>query len=411
MTLKSVFKRKNVLVRVISLLLIFSAFHVAFTHIFSPPSNEGDALQYTGLDDQDDEAEAIGRNWSLLMQSNRTSFENSRIVFQDEKIPPETNGQANATLGFTKIIYINLPTRYDRGDAIAMQSAMTGIKFEEIPAVTADDIRKNDIGLPPALGPYRMKAGEKACFRSHANTWRKMISEGWDTMLVLEADASWEMSLRESFFHMSHGIHSILKEMRVLSSNGEGPTEDDPYMSRHWDFLQLGGCFSQPFRKELSLQYYDPYAPKKRGLKFHGKTVKSGRRVIRFRGNEACTVGYAVSRAGALKLLLRTAVDMSLPVDMVITSMIEAGRLRSFSVFPNMFDQWVYDPKLGMQAQNSDLRGGREGARSSKVSKDAQKKFHEKMSIWQYRFPEMSAFSNGVLQNMKKKLFEKQKLA
>lgn len=77
----------------------------------------------------------------------------------------------NSTLNFGQLVYINVPQRYDRDDFMVLQSSVTGIKpmrFIGVEAATLDDK-----GLPPSEQHHRTSAGAAACFRSHADVWRR----------------------------------------------------------------------------------------------------------------------------------------------------------------------------------------------------------------------------------------------
>lgn len=53
-----------------------------------------------------------------------------------------------------------------------------------------------------------------------------------------------------------------------------------------------------------------------------GKVVKAGHRMVRFRSQEVCTAGYAISRRGAQKLLAKTGSHLRGPIDLVIRDMV-----------------------------------------------------------------------------------------
>jgi len=73
----------------------------------------------------------------------------------------------NSTLGFHGIYYINMKNRYDREDAMAVQAYISGLDIEDREAVLADDI--DPVGMPPTHRPGLIRAGEKGCWRAHAN--------------------------------------------------------------------------------------------------------------------------------------------------------------------------------------------------------------------------------------------------
>lgn len=73
----------------------------------------------------------------------------------------------NSTLGFHSIKFVNMKTRYDRGDAATLQAYLSGIDLEDFPAVEKDMI--SDVGMPPTSRPGRVHVPEQGCWRAHAN--------------------------------------------------------------------------------------------------------------------------------------------------------------------------------------------------------------------------------------------------
>jgi hypothetical protein len=73
----------------------------------------------------------------------------------------------NATLGFSSIRFINMKHRFDRLDAARLQAYVSGLIFEEYPAVEPDQILST--GMPPTSSPSRLQTSEKGCYRAHAN--------------------------------------------------------------------------------------------------------------------------------------------------------------------------------------------------------------------------------------------------
>lgn len=72
----------------------------------------------------------------------------------------------NRTLGFSSIQFINMPGRWDRSDAAALQAHVAGIDYVEVAGVASKDIK--DMGMPPEHTTW-LKPGEKGCWRAHAN--------------------------------------------------------------------------------------------------------------------------------------------------------------------------------------------------------------------------------------------------
>lgn len=77
------------------------------------------------------------------------------------------NGAGNSTLGFSSIYFVYLPSRYDRLDAMSLQSYLSGVDLTDYPAVGPQMIK--DVGMPPTRKSGKLRTSEKGCWRAHAN--------------------------------------------------------------------------------------------------------------------------------------------------------------------------------------------------------------------------------------------------
>ena len=131
---------------------------------------------------------------------------------------------------------------------------------------------------------------------------------------------------------------------------------NDPWHSDHWDILSLGQCFESDWDAGVFRVF--PDADTVEGYQYHD--VPLGReRVVRKSDGIVCTTAYAISQTGAAKLLLRGAVDLDNPVDLLIRRLIKSGDLTAYTVLPTVFAQWDYAEKIGMEERgaNSDING------------------------------------------------------
>lgn len=248
----------------------------------------------------------------------------------------------NSTLGFEAIRYINLDYRWDRDDSIRLQAALTEISPKKFSAVKSTDIR--DKGISPISNDVAIQPTQLACFRSHANLWSEMIENNWSTMLVLEADAAWDLAVKSIMSRMSAALNALLQ-----STNA---TENDPYSHEQWDMISLGHCFDGPSNMNDNVIYSDPDVQENQA--FFGKTLEN-ERVIRRSGGPACTTAYAVSQSGARKLLARSALDMNKPIDLIISDLVSSGQVTAFSTHPVVFTQLAFRDGLGLSEKNSDV--------------------------------------------------------
>ncbi|KAK2591295.1 hypothetical protein QQS21_011013 [Conoideocrella luteorostrata] len=282
----------------------------------------------------------------------------------------ELTAAGNSTLGFSSIQFINLKNRFDRVDAVTLQGYLTGLDIIEVPGVESDQI--HEMGMPPNHRPVDILLKEKACFRAHANIWSQMLRDKSPAVLILESDAAWDINVREIMTHLNPHFTTLLRQLNSTPIHNAGwdarnsraatshdllqPNPDDPWHSSHWDVLSLGQCLESPVNHESSVTYSDEHVAA--GKEYFGK-IMGRERVVRLSGGFVCLTAYVVSQTGAAKLLLRHAVDLDAPVDLIIRGMIGSGDLVTYSVMPTVFAQWEYLNNIGMKERgsNSDIHG------------------------------------------------------
>ncbi|KJK77002.1 hypothetical protein H634G_08044 [Metarhizium anisopliae BRIP 53293] len=273
----------------------------------------------------------------------------------------------NSTLGFSSIEFINLKHRFDRLDAATLQAYLSGLDISEAAGVQSDDI--HDAGMPPTHRIGVIRDGEKGCWRAHANIWSRMLRDKSPAVLIIESDAAWDINIRDIMSTLNPHFTDLLRRLdskpipdaawnagrpHNTSHDSLQLNPNDPWHSRHWDMLSFGQCFESSVNSEVSLSYPDKHVTE--GKDYFGQTLGHDR-VVRLSGGIVCTTAYAVSRTGAAKLLLRSAVDLDNPVDLLMRRMTLSGDLIVYSVMPTVFAQWEYVEKIGMteRGANSDI--------------------------------------------------------
>ncbi|ODA83020.1 hypothetical protein RJ55_01529 [Drechmeria coniospora] len=315
----------------------------------------------------------------------------------------------NSTLGFHSIYYINMKNRYDRNDAMALQSWLSGVDLIEYPAVEPDMFK--DVGMPPSR--VSLKEGEKGAWRAHANIWDEILRKKLPPVLILESDATWDPNLREIMARLNKNFQKLLADLHYKKMHNGGyekgskTLEEDPWMSEHWDIISFGQCYEGERYKDVGRWYNDPTV--KAGKDYWGKTIGE-ERVVRRSGGIVCTTAYAVSQTGAAKLLLRTATNLNGPADLIVRDMIWKNQLRAYSVMPPVMGQWTYVENIGMEQRgaNSDINGA---AGAGKVDADKENeawgKALESGSVWTVK-PEHpdNAFKETALDSAWSRVFQ-----
>lgn len=117
--------------------------------------------------------------------------------------------------------------------------------------------------------------------------------------------------------------------------------------------------------------YTDPYAPNREEMKAsfidelegYGLNVTNltRQRVIEFSWLPVCTVGYAITRRGAEKLLYNVGVKVegfSQPVDIEMINLAQNGIARSYTVVPPLFTPFEYKGRKNSNTRpDGDIEG------------------------------------------------------
>ncbi len=167
----------------------------------------------------------------------------------------------------------------------------------------------------------------------------------------MESDATWELNIRPIMSELSHYFRDLVRTPASATA-----TPADPWMTEEWDVIALGHCIGSRAPNGPEVKYHSQYANEGpmewKGVKLNGE------RFIHRAKNSICLAAYVVSLRGAAKLLLRSAIDLNDPVDLVINYMSEKGQLVVYNVVQPPFVQWKYRKGIGMDAGNSDIRFG-----------------------------------------------------
>ncbi|PMD33181.1 glycosyltransferase family 25 protein [Hyaloscypha variabilis F] len=264
-----------------------------------------------------------------------------RFGRKGEAIDESLKAVLNETLGFQKLLVINMPERTDRRDAVTLAAGVSNMKIEFVMGVRGESVP--EVALPPG------------------------VYQNLSTALIFEDDVDWDVRLRpqlqafalasrwlsddpkiskgisyysigvtqnpetaENSIHNSSSLNPISKDLFSVSlpSAMMDVQHRDPRISpygdpENWDLLWLGHCGAgfprQPADAEaigrhniLLADPNDPTVPMPSYLRAHpfgpldalGETHPPHTRVYhRASGGALCTVAYAVSQRGARRLL------------------------------------------------------------------------------------------------------------
>ncbi|CAG8567110.1 24862_t:CDS:1 [Gigaspora margarita] len=202
-------------------------------------------------------------------------------------------------LGFDHIYVINisnLPGTYEKLKSVEDK---LNLEFEFYPTVSQFDNEALNKFNQNSLQP-----SQKAYYISHYKVYQSIAQHKFESTLILEDDIDFELN-----------ISSIMTDIHQT-------------LPADWEILYLGHCSDWERNSNEYLSNYND------GLSTY-KLVKSKR--------PYCTHAYAVSYAGALKLLQKLNNVSPLPIDLELVNMIKTNKLSSYTITPPVISRWRFE--------------------------------------------------------------------
>ncbi|RMD43801.1 hypothetical protein DV735_g1363, partial [Chaetothyriales sp. CBS 134920] len=220
----------------------------------------------------------------------------------------------NSTLGFEKVLAINMPERTDHRDMLVLSAAVSDIHIDFVDGVKGDTVLK-DV-LPPLLN-QEFGAKTIGSWRAHINAISAIVEEGWSSALILEDDLHWDVRLKQQLqdFALASDVFLRTDNTKAAKINlKDADTSHVPKTSPYgddWDVLWVGHCgmdlptdapivlmdndtTTVTIRNQVS---WDSHAePPMRAYPEHTRAISDARTMV-------CTLGYAVSQKAARSIL------------------------------------------------------------------------------------------------------------
>ncbi|KAK9491656.1 hypothetical protein V1508DRAFT_421210 [Lipomyces doorenjongii] len=289
----------------------------------------------------------------------------------------------NETLGFGGIAYLSMPYRSDRQDAMELLGSVYGINFTYIPGVDGAAIA--DKAKP--LHSYWLRPPELGCWRAHVDAWRYLLDSDFETLLVLEDDVDFDANIHDIFELLS----TQMQHNRIRTTP---PTEHEKKIAPYgldWDVLYVGQCSDRSNEDRLDLVhiYEDPNVPSRhdtfdhfvgqlQSLGIHGRNLGK-MRAIAPAWSPVCTMGYAITRKGAERLILDLSYrGITAAIDIDIIRKLQQGIIRGYSITPPLFSAWRVDgakdsDNQGLEKDQSELGAGNRRGYSHSMKTSARK--------------------------------------
>ncbi|KAH7397083.1 hypothetical protein BKA66DRAFT_453599 [Pyrenochaeta sp. MPI-SDFR-AT-0127] len=151
--------------------------------------------------------------WFNLGGSNDLIPQDSFEYLKDESLKEILN----TTLGFQKILVLNLPFRTDRRDAISLSAAVSNIKLEFVDGVTGESIKQS--AYPPPDENIRLSPGARGSWRTHMNALQRVVEQNLTTAFILEDDVDWDIRVRQSLQRFALASRFLSQKNDFLSSS------------------------------------------------------------------------------------------------------------------------------------------------------------------------------------------------
>ncbi|KJZ74895.1 hypothetical protein HIM_05804 [Hirsutella minnesotensis 3608] len=272
----------------------------------------------------------------LLLRQNPPSVVHARRWTPVDH--PILDDISNATLGFEKVLVVGLPTRTDRRDGIVLQASLTNIDVEFVDGVTDANIPEK--AVPKAQSGEHIRGPGLGSWRGHLNAIQQIVRQNLSSALILEDDVDWDIRLKSQLRDFALSAHTLLQPLRAQPKRFADPTypsradgtsskatefsftqlprtispSTSPY-GDGWDVLWIGHC-------GMHFPFEDNHIPKARVIHRDDMTVPKRdhlwtlnipftlkenypdhTRAVHHVQEGVCTLGYAVSRVGARKIL------------------------------------------------------------------------------------------------------------
>lgn len=190
----------------------------------------------------------------------------------------------------------------------------------------------------------------------------------------MEDDMDWDVRIKDQLKHIARGSRAVMPQ-------SEHKNQDSPY-GNDWDILWLGHCgelfpetlpeySAMPLDDPLFTKYAihpDPTVPAPaHTVGFQNFTEHPSTRWVHVSGGPICTFAYALSQAGARKVLYDLSVDhLAGPFDNALSGLCRWGRdpgrldMRCLTFTPPVF---MHHRPKGYIGGDSDIQsyGGKEG--------------------------------------------------
>ena len=225
----------------------------------------------------------------------------------------------------------------------------------------------------PSLHNDELPPGIIGSWRAHVNAISRIVEEGWSSALILEDDIDWDVRLKSLLQDFAISSNYLLQrsqkppKIRLQDVRLVAPPRGSPY-GNDWDVLWLGHCgMDISSSQSMVIHENDHTVPEVQHLKIWDEEAVSPlkdypphTRLVVTQKEGVCSLAYAVSQAGARKLLFRIGLErLEFPFDIMLRQFCEGTNGEEehvcLSVLPQLFD---HHRRVGPETADSDINTG-----------------------------------------------------
>ncbi|KAL4757795.1 uncharacterized protein BDW70DRAFT_163186 [Aspergillus foveolatus] len=253
---------------------------------------------------------------------------------------PPLTGAGNSTLGFETILALS-PFPSWRTTGLLAAAQLTGLNIQIPPQ---PPVPPEIIDAFAGLGPEDARHpnhGSAVAWVAHLDLIKYVVQSDFETVLILEDDVDWDLSIREQMVAVAEAVRRLTK---ATDSTGA------PY-GLSWDVLWVGLC-AETWDQEFETQFIvdETVIPADRyvGLgKAPVDRLPPGQRAVFYSGAPICTFAYALTRTGARNVLLDVGAGKDEAFDISLMNGCRERNLTCISVLPELFRHYIPSDKVG----------------------------------------------------------------
>jgi hypothetical protein len=193
--------------------------------------------------------------------------------------------------------------------------------------------------------------GEAYNWFAHLDLIKYAIALDLDTVLILEDDVDWDVSIK----HQMQLISTAVREFTFVKEEDETP------YGRSWDILWLGHSGEHTKNDSRRIEFEDPAAPSEAQYtgwaKKYFKSIKPGTRVVQRSVNPIGTVAYAVTKRGAKKIAMWAGKGESEAYDIRLMQGCRMKDLSCVVINPELVNHYIPPKEFGHVSEVAEVNG------------------------------------------------------